>query len=92
VSVRSACTQPTRPRTRTRRYPVRPSNVLVWVAAASSPDALDQAAGQVAIARQELANYASANGYAEILLDVLRLEPTHRSCLNGTDTCDSPLA
>jgi hypothetical protein len=72
--------------------PVRRSNVLVWVAAASTPEALDQAAGQVAIARQELANYASANGYAEILLDVLRLEPTHRSCLNGTDTCDSPLA
>jgi hypothetical protein len=72
--------------------PVRPSNVLVWVAAASTPDALDQAAGQVAIARQELATYASANGHGEILLDVLRLEPTHRSCLNGTDTCDSPSA
>lgn len=65
--------------------PVRPSNVLVWVAAASTPDALDQAAGQVAIARQELASHTSATGLGEVLLDVLRLEPTHRSCLNGTD-------
>jgi NIPSNAP protein len=65
--------------------PVRPSNVLVWIAAASTPDTLDQAAGQVAIARHELGRHASANGLGEILLDVLRLEPTERSCLNGTD-------
>jgi hypothetical protein len=66
--------------------PVRPSNVLVWIAAARTPDTLDRAAGQVAIARHELALHTSANGLGEILLDVLRLEPTHRSCLNGTDT------
>jgi hypothetical protein len=66
--------------------PVRPSNVLVWIAAGGTPDALDHAASQIAIARQELARHASANGLGEILLDVLRLEPTLRSCLNGTDT------
>jgi hypothetical protein len=65
--------------------PVRQSNVLVWIAAASTPETLDQAAGQVAIARHELARRSSANGFGEILLDVLRLEPTNRSCLNGTD-------
>jgi NIPSNAP len=66
--------------------PVRPSNVLVWIAAANTPDTLDRAAGQVAIARHELARRASANGLGEILVEVLRLEPTNRSCLNGTDT------
>jgi hypothetical protein len=66
--------------------PVRPSNVLVWIAAATMPDKLDQAAVQISIARHELARHTSASGLGEILLDVLRLEPTDRSCLNGTDT------
>jgi hypothetical protein len=65
--------------------PVRPSNVLVWIAAGRTLDALDHAAGQVAIARHELARHAPADGPGELLLDVLRLEPTQRSCLNGTD-------
>jgi hypothetical protein len=66
--------------------PVRLSNVLAWIAAGRTLESLDQAASQVAIARHELARHASANGLDEILLDVLRLEPTRRSCLNGTDT------
>lgn len=65
--------------------PVRPSNVLVWIAGASKLDTLDRAASQVAIACDHLARHASANGLGEVLLDVLRLEPTRRSCLNGTD-------
>jgi hypothetical protein len=65
--------------------PVRRSNVLVWIAGGSSLEMLDCAAGQVAIARDHLARRASANGVGEVLLDVLRLQPTHRSCLNGTD-------
>lgn len=65
--------------------PVRPSNVFVWIGAGSGPDALENAARQVSLARDELARRASASGLDEVLLDVLRLEPTGRSCLNGTD-------
>jgi NIPSNAP len=65
--------------------PVRSSSVLVWIAAGSTEDTLDAAARQLAIARHQLAGHASAHGLDEILLDVLRLEPTGRSCLNGTD-------
>jgi hypothetical protein len=65
--------------------PVRPSNVLVWIAAGDTVDTLDDAAQQVSIARRRLADHSAAEGLDEVLLDVLRLEPTHRSCLNGTD-------
>jgi hypothetical protein len=65
--------------------PVRPSNVLVWIAGSDRTNTLDEAAQQVSIARRRLADHAKANGHDEILLDVLRLEPTHRSCLNGGD-------
>jgi hypothetical protein len=65
--------------------PVRPSNVLVWIAGGDTVDTLDDAAAQVSIARRRLADHAAGNGCNEILLDVLRLEPTRRSCLNGTD-------
>lgn len=65
--------------------PVRPSNVLVWIAGSDTVDALDGAAEHVSIARRRLVDHATANGRDEILLDVLRLEPTDRSCLNGTD-------
>jgi len=68
--------------------PVRPSNVLVWIAASDTVDTLDEAAQQVSIARRRLAAHATANGHDEVLLDVLRLEPTRRSCLNGTDVED----
>jgi hypothetical protein len=65
--------------------PVRGSNVLVWVAGSDTADTLDEAAQQVSIARRRLADHAKANGLDEVLLDVLRLEPTDRSCLNGGD-------
>jgi hypothetical protein len=65
--------------------PVRPSNVVVWIGGGSGDDALENAARQVTLARDELARRASASGVAEVLLDVLRLEPTCRSCLNGID-------
>jgi hypothetical protein len=65
--------------------PVRHSNVLVWMAAADSADVLDDAAQQISIARRLLAEHAAANGLDEVLLDILRLEPTRRSCLNGAD-------
>lgn len=68
--------------------PVRRSNVLVWIAAGDTVDALDDAAQQISIARRLLADQAATNGLDEILLDVLRLEPTRRSCLNGTDVED----
>jgi hypothetical protein len=65
--------------------PVRPSNVLVWVAGGDTIDTLDDAANQLSIARDQLVDNTTANSLDEILLDVLRLEPTQRSCLNGTD-------
>jgi hypothetical protein len=69
--------------------PVRPSDVLVWIAAGSSLDVLDKAAEEVALARAELAEHFADHlrndGVGELLFDVLRLEPTARSCLNGTD-------
>jgi hypothetical protein len=65
--------------------PIRPSNVLVWIGGGSGPDALESAAQQATLARDELARYAASGGFAEVLLDVFRLEPTDRSCLNGTD-------
>jgi hypothetical protein len=65
--------------------PIRASNVLVWIGAAESADALDTAAHHVAIARERLAEQAETSNRAEFLLDVLRLEPTDQSCLNGTD-------
>jgi len=65
--------------------PVRPANVLVWIAGGDTVDTLDDAVGQVSVARRRLADHAAANDCNEILLDVLRLEPTRRSCLNGTD-------
>jgi hypothetical protein len=65
--------------------PVRPSNVLVWIAGSDTVDTLDEAAQQVSIARRRLASHARAKGRDEALLDVLRLEPTGRSCLNGGD-------
>ena len=65
--------------------PVRASSVLVWMGAAESTDALDTAAHHVAIARERLAEQAETSNRAEFLLDVLRLEPTDQSCLNGTD-------
>jgi hypothetical protein len=68
--------------------PVRPSNVLVWVAAGDTIDTLDEAAHQLSIARHQLADNTTANSLDEVLLDVLRLEPTQRSCLNGTDRED----
>lgn len=68
--------------------PVRPSNVLVWIAGSDRTDTLDEAAQQVSIARHQLAVQATANGHNEILLDILRLEPTDRSCLNGGDAED----
>jgi hypothetical protein len=68
--------------------PVRPSNVLVWIAGSDTADTLDEAAQQVSIARRRLADHARANGRDEVLLDVLRLEPTRRSCLNGSDVED----
>jgi hypothetical protein len=64
--------------------PVRPSNVLVWVAAGDTIDTLDDAAQQLSVARHQLADN-TANNLDEVLMDVLRLEPTQRSCLNGTD-------
>jgi hypothetical protein len=64
--------------------PVRPSNVLVWLGAGENLEALDAAADQVSIVRRELARHTSANGLHEMLIDVLRLEPTARSCLNGS--------
>jgi hypothetical protein len=63
--------------------PVRSSNVLVWIAGSDTVDTLDDTAEQVSIARRRIADHATANGHDEILLDVLRLEPTDRSCLNG---------
>jgi hypothetical protein len=66
--------------------PVRPSNVLVWLAAGENREVLDSAADQLSVARRELARHTSTNGLDEVLMDVLRLEPTARSCLNGTDT------
>jgi NIPSNAP len=65
--------------------PVRPSDVLVWIAAGSNLNALDRAAEEVALARAELADHTRNAGLGELLLDVLRLEPTARSCLNGAD-------
>jgi hypothetical protein len=65
--------------------PFRPSNVLVWIAAGDTVETLDEAAGQISVARRRLADHRLANGRDEVLLDVLRLEPTRRSCLNGTD-------
>jgi hypothetical protein len=65
--------------------PVRPSNVLMWVAAGDTIETLDDAARQLSIARRQLAVHATANNLDEVLLDVLRLEPTQRSCLNGAD-------
>jgi hypothetical protein len=65
--------------------PVRPSDVLVLIAAGDSIEALDEAAEQVSLARAELADHARLNDLDEPLLDMLRLEPTARSCLNGTD-------
>jgi hypothetical protein len=55
--------------------------VLVWIGAGNGPDALENAARQVTVARDELARRAYAGGFDEVLLDVLRLEPTGRSCL-----------
>jgi hypothetical protein len=68
--------------------PVRPSNVLVWIAGSDTVDTLDDVAQQVSIARRRLADHATPNLHDEVLLDVLRLEPTARSCLNGTDVGD----
>lgn len=65
--------------------PVRPSDVLVRVVAGVSIDALDDAADQVSLARAELTDHAQKHGLDEPLLDMLRLVPTARSCLNGTD-------
>ena len=65
--------------------PVRPSDVLVRIAAGDSIEALDEAADQLSLARAELADHAQKNDLDEPLLDMLRLEPTARSCLNGTD-------
>lgn len=69
--------------------PVRPSNVLVWIAAGDSRDALDVAATQISVARGDLARHTSASGVDEVLIDILRLEPTARSCLNGSDALRS---
>jgi hypothetical protein len=69
--------------------PVRPSDVLVWIAGVDTVDALDGAADQVSIARRRLAERARAAGTAELVLDVLRLEPTRRSRLNGGDVVDA---
>jgi hypothetical protein len=65
--------------------PVRRSNVLVWVAAGENLDAVDDAAEQVSLARRELARNTATGGLDEVLIDVLRLEPTARSCLRGSD-------
>jgi hypothetical protein len=65
--------------------PVRSANVLVWIAGSDTSDALEEAALQVSIARRALQDHATTNGHDEILLDILRLEPTRRSCLNGGD-------
>jgi hypothetical protein len=65
--------------------PVRRSNVLVWVAAGENLDAVDDAAEQVSLARRELARNTTTGGLDEVLIDVLRLEPTARSCLRGSD-------
>jgi hypothetical protein len=53
--------------------------------AADTLETLDDAAGHIAVARSRLAEHTSALRLNEVLLDVLRLEPTLRSCLNGTD-------
>jgi hypothetical protein len=69
--------------------PIRPSNVLVWIAGSDTVDTLDHAAQQISIARRRLADQTTVNGHDGVLLDMLRLEPTRRSCLNGGDVEDA---
>jgi|SRR5581483_219703 len=66
--------------------PVRRSDALVLIAAGDSIEALDDAADHLCAARTELAEHARNNDLDEPLLDLLRLRPTDRSCLNGTDS------
>jgi hypothetical protein len=47
--------------------------------------ALDDGAERISIARRELNPHATSAGLDELLIDVLRLQPTGRPCLNGTD-------
>lgn len=63
------------------RLPVRPSNVLVWIATGDHVDRLDDAARELSVARLDLAAEIGPAIRDEIRLDVLRLEPTSRSCL-----------
>lgn len=69
--------------------PVRSANVLVWLAAGEDIAALDEAASQLSVVRAELACDSQDNGRDELLLDVLRLQPTARSCLTGRSSSDA---
>jgi hypothetical protein len=65
--------------------PVRSANALVWIGAGDTAGVLEDAAEHISAARAHLNEAALASGLTEFLLDVLRLEPTCRSCLNGAD-------